>query len=493
MREIISRIASFYFIGLYINIVIADTAKEVEKHLELGKQYLAKGQFPEALQQYHAAIELDPTNYQTYYRRATVLLASGKVKAALPDLDKVVELKPDFTAALTQRGNLLIKQGKFDEAAADFKKVLKTDSNNSEIKEKLTLIDQLREWTKQADYYFENDDFHNAEALLDKVLEQCLWDPDLHRRRAKCRQARGDIQNAIADIRAISKLVPDSTEAYLEISRMYYGIGDIQNSLGQVRECLKLNPDHKECFPFYKKAKKLQKMRESLEEFSAKEKWTECLEKGQQILKFEKDVDNVQLDVFRHTCKCNLHAGHVAEAINECTEVLKYGDENDLDVLCDRAEAYIVSEQFDKAVDDFQKAATAHDGNRRAKEGLQRAQKLLKQSKKRDYYKILGVRRNANKQQINKAYRKLAQQWHPDNFRDEEEKKRAQEKFIDIAAAKDVLTDPEKRQRFDQGDDPLDPENQGGGGHGFHQGFNPFEHGFPFGGGDGAHSFKFNF
>jgi DnaJ family protein C protein 3 len=71
---------------------------------------------------------------------------------------------------------------------------------------------------------------------------------------------------------------------------------------------------------------------------------------------------------------------------------------------------------------------------------------LLKQSKKRDYYKILGVRRNANKQQINKAYRKLAQQWHPDNFRDDEEKKRAQEKFIDIAAAKDVLTDPEKRQ-----------------------------------------------
>ena len=45
------------------------------------------------------------------------------------------------------------------------------------------------------------------------------------------------------------------------------------------------------------------------------------------------------------------------------------------------------------AVDDFQKALTAHEGNRRAKEGLQRAQKLLKQSKKRDYYKILGVKR----------------------------------------------------------------------------------------------------
>lgn len=64
----------------------------------MGKQLLAKGQFADALTHYHAAVELDPTNYQIYYRRATVLLASGKVKAALPDLNKVVELKPDFTA-----------------------------------------------------------------------------------------------------------------------------------------------------------------------------------------------------------------------------------------------------------------------------------------------------------------------------------------------------------------------------------------------------------
>lgn len=51
------------------------------------------------------------------------------------------------------------------------------------------------------------------------------------RKRAKCRQARGDIQNAIADIRAISKLVPDATDTYLEISRMYYDVGDVENSL----------------------------------------------------------------------------------------------------------------------------------------------------------------------------------------------------------------------------------------------------------------------
>lgn len=53
--------------------------------------------------------------------------------------------------------------------------------------------------------------------------------------------------------------------------------------------------------------------------------------------------------------------------------------------------------------------------------------------------------RSANKQEIIKAYRKLAQQWHPDNFQSEVEKKEAEKKFIDIASAKEVLTDPGQR------------------------------------------------
>lgn len=77
-------------------LVAADVRQEVERHLEMGKSLLAKAQFADALTHYHAAIDLDPNNYMTYYRRATVLLAMGKIKSALPDLDKVVELKPDF-------------------------------------------------------------------------------------------------------------------------------------------------------------------------------------------------------------------------------------------------------------------------------------------------------------------------------------------------------------------------------------------------------------
>ena len=71
---------------------------------------------------------------------------------------------------------------------------------------------------------------------------------------------------------------------------------------------------------------------------------------------------------------------------------------------------------------------------------------------KRDYYEVLGVAKNATEQEIKKAYKKMAIQYHPDRQGDksEAEKKEAEAKFKEAAEAYDVLHDPQKRQRYDQ-------------------------------------------
>ena len=68
-------------------------------------------------------------------------------------------------------------------------------------------------------------------------------------------------------------------------------------------------------------------------------------------------------------------------------------------------------------------------------------------AEKRDYYEVLGVQKNANADEIKKAYRKAAIQFHPDKNPGDKE---AEEKFKEAAEAYDVLSNPDKRARYDQ-------------------------------------------
>jgi molecular chaperone DnaJ len=92
----------------------------------------------------------------------------------------------------------------------------------------------------------------------------------------------------------------------------------------------------------------------------------------------------------------------------------------------------------------------------------------------KDYYKILGVNKNATAQEIKSAYRKLALQYHPDKNKSKD----ASEKFKEVSKAYEVLSDSQKRQTYDQFGEAA---FQNGG-----QGQGPFGQGGPFGGFQGG-------
>ena len=85
-------------------------------------------------------------------------------------------------------------------------------------------------------------------------------------------------------------------------------------------------------------------------------------------------------------------------------------------------------------------------------------------AEKRDYYEVLGVAKNATADEIKKAYRKKAIQYHPDKNPGDKE---AEEKFKEAAEAYDVLSDADKRARYDQFGHSMGPQGFGGGAGGF--------------------------
>src|SRR5258705_10556912 len=103
----------------------------------------------------------------------------------------------------------------------------------------------------------------------------------------------------------------------------------------------------------------------------------------------------------------------------------------------------------------------------------------------RDYYEVLALEKGAGRDEIKKAYRKLAVKYHPDK----NPEKNAEEQFKELGEAYEALSDPQKRAAYDQyGHAAFDPRMRGGGGRGggVHDPADIFREGFGGGGGGGV-------
>ncbi|KNC76957.1 hypothetical protein SARC_10571 [Sphaeroforma arctica JP610] len=124
------------------------------------------------------------------------------------------------------------------------------------------------------------------------------------------------------------------------------------------------------------------------------------------------------------------------------------------------------------------------------KQQLRNAQLELKKSLRKDYYKILGVPKDADETQIKKAYRKGALKWHPD--KNQNNLAEADKMFKDVGEAYAVLSDQKKRYRYDSGADLEDEGGMGGGTGGVdvNEIFRMFQQGGMGGGGSGGGGFE---
>lgn len=289
--------------------------------------------------------EGDPNNYLIYYQRGTVYLALGKSKFALNDLTRVLELKPDFHAARYQRGTVFMKIGDYTSAERDFYDILQLDPYHQDANYWYTRIQPARD---QYVYILEAIKYNNhahAIQLMTQLLEISPWSKELREMRADSHIATGDILSAVSDLRSVNRLTQDSTDGYFKLSHLLYQIGHATDALKEIRECLKLDPEHKDCFPFYKKIKKVEKALSDAHQSLDSQEFEDCIDSTKKALKLETEIPMIIFSAKQLSCKCHVKAEKYSEAIGQCREALEL--QKDPNVLCDRAEAYVETDMFD--------------------------------------------------------------------------------------------------------------------------------------------------
>jgi len=474
---VVSRLAACVsLLGAPLRLVDAGKA---DVHIERGSASMKAGDFTTALEHYHAACEAEPKGYMNFYKRATVFLATGRSRLAAKDLETVLENKPEMTQAATRLAEIRLKEGSWSRA-----RELYTKMNDGP---KLQIVEIAEQQAKRAAALYEARDFAAAIDLASQAIEHAPSCEPLRMIRARSYLETGQTGEAIGDVTRATKLTSGNVEGYYLLAQLHFKTGARADALKQIRECVRLDADHKPAFKLYKKLKKLNKVLDKVDDNINKNRHAEAVKNIERAQELESEEYFYVDDFKTKLCQQKVKLGRFDLAKAACEDALAFNSRN-VEALIARAEIYEQEQEYQKAIDDIKEAQDYEADSQRLKDKHARYEKLLKQSLKRDYYKILGLPRNCNKKQINKAYRKLAMEWHPDKFPGEEEKKAAEKKFMDIAAAKEVLTDPQKRQIFDNGEDPLDAEEnqqrqQGG--------FNPFQGGgFPFGGGHTQFHFR---
>ena len=269
--------------------------------------------------------------------------------------------------------------------------------------------------------------------------------------------------------------------------------GQLDMGKKHMRQALNVDPDNKMIAKFWKSMTTMEKIKDQANEEFKLQNFDAAIELYNSCLDFD-PLNNQynQTVLYNRACAYN-RKGQNDLAMEDLDLAIKQNPEY-AKAYFKKGDIKLEMKLYDEAIGEYSKVKQFAPQTPGLREKLRNAQLELKKSKRKDLYALLGTDSGAGESMIKKAYRKMAIQWHPDKHANgtEEEKAEAEKKFKEIGEAYAVLSDPQKRQRYDAGEDVEEIE-QGKGGMGGGMDPNDIFRMFMGGGGGGGGGFNFQF
>lgn len=432
------------------------------------------GDYNKAIGFYSKCIKLEPSNIQNYYKRFRVYSKMQKYSQALSDLDSALELDPKFSQALGRRAKLNLQLGNFETAIKDANDLIKVDKDSSIAKSVITDSNTCIELVKQAENLFQNNIFDQAKDIYNKLLEIATYNTNYRHKKCECLLRQGDYYSILNEASILLKYDKDDLYALNIRGDAHFNLGEYEMATRHYRQCLLSDPEYKKCKEAMKLVKSFTKNLEKVEQAINNQQYNEGIESINKLLNLKITSNENVKKIVKLQCKLYSKMKNKKQTMEYCEKAISL-DSKDIDSAILIGDLYMEEENYEEAVRAYKRAQDMDNENQQAREKVQKAETALKQSKQKNYYKILGVSRTASQKEIKKAYRKKALENHPDKV-SEDKKEAAVKRFQDIGEAYEVLSNPESRGKYDRGEDPLHEQQQP-------QQGSPFT--FHFGGGQG--------
>jgi DnaJ family protein C protein 7 len=451
-----------------------DGEKNPPYYLNRAAAYMMTKQFNEAVDDCNTSIGLDASNAKAYFRKANALKSLFKISEAMDTWEKGLSLDATNEAARKDRDATQVSINQLDSLKAMM------EENGSSSAKFRVCWQQAENMTRV---------FGPANREINLIRVECMLgsgktEDAYNLSNSMMRSASGASDLELLQLRA----------------KILCHMGDVENAVRHLQQAMRADPDNANCRAFYKYTKEMDETKKAGDDAyragsydDAIEKWTKSIDMSIKA----KEGFGSGYKIYMSKLYCNRAQAKNKKddneaAVHDCSSAIR-ANPRFLKAWLRRAEINFSlggKENITQCISDYEKVAELQEQENGAddstakidvKSRIKKAKVALKRAGKKDLYAILGVSQGSSEDEIKRAYKKAALKYHPDKQakKTDAEKETALVKFKEINEAFEVLSDAEKKKKYDLGVDVEDLDNP-------HAGHEHHGHGRGGGGGMGG-------
>ena len=447
-----------------------------------GNEAYKKGNYTAALKHYSQAISLAPTEANYYGNRSAALVMLQRFEEALEDCTAGLRLQPDHLKLLTRAGKCCLALGRVDDARGYYSQAVSAYPDNESVRTDAKEAEEAKENEQMYLQCRRNEQYPQASTFLDRLLAVATHSPQLKLLKVELMIDSMQPKEALEYIATLPQTLPGLR--LLRGLALHYSSPTISTPAKEIlQDILRTDPENDRAKETLRRMNEMERLKNEGNRHFTAGRSPEALAAYNQALDLDPHHKYFNSTILANRAAAYMKQKDYLKALEDCNRSITLNPDYTKAYLR-RANVHMQLEDYDEAVHDYNKVKDMDPTTPEIDDFIYLAKDKAKKRGKKDYYQILGVEKTVPDDALKRAYRQLALKWHPDkNSETPEKRAHAEKMFKDVNEAYAVLSDREKRRRYDMGMD-VDGPDMGMGGF---AGFDPssiFQMFFNGGGGD---------